>query len=696
MAIINEQFIQVKTKANFEKRLAAGDIKNTSIAFIEDTDQIWVQGKYYSAIPKGGKNNQILSWKEAGTAQWQYLSSIIPNIEEILAYGVQWTKGQSDPHLIRIGNMAFHKTLPIQSQLKGCIAQAGRIMYWLNESDWRFKKEPDIKTITVTANKIVNPIFTTLQYEGVYLKIDSQILKIVSIDAATTTATLEGTVTDGEKQAEFGAVLNGYDGTVRVYCPEFYIKSYTKGDIYQVWISQTKIDETWTKQESLLIDAYRCTVLNTVPANMGYLSTLPVNSTISVVNEHDYCRGGNNDKSWDKYLPEDPCRTQLNKPRTYISRSTMRTYARNSNSELLSYLQYKNIFYWLWVIEYANFNSQERYNGDLTVEGYRQGGMGDGVTIIWSWPQYNGYYPITYNGYGNELGNGTGLIDMPSKSFIYSVSNTKDINQYTKDGAVATITGTTNSVNITNVLKANTRYLYRTWDSQTGEVTYNITGLQEGQTIEFVTNNQIVTTASSDGDITVNWSKDVKADRQLRSQFTGTCNITISIKSVEENVQMNLTREAAKVPRWRGFDNIFGDIWTNLDGIILKRDSANSPSNVYVTDNPENYEDDDTAIQKMEIAGIEIAQDGYTKEFDLGSSAQIIPNLIGASPTTGKNDYHWCNVTYTGLRALLVGASAANGAAAGLSAFYSGASVGHSWANGGFRAVSSFVVFRDI
>ena len=32
--------------------------------------------------------------------------------------------------------------------------------------------------------------------------------------------------------------------------------------------------------------------------------------------------------------------------------------------------------YWLWVIEYANFNSQETYNEELTETGYRQGGMG--------------------------------------------------------------------------------------------------------------------------------------------------------------------------------------------------------------------------------------------------------------------------------------------------------------------------------
>lgn len=47
MALINEQFIQVKTKANFESRLSAGEIKDTSIAFIEDTNEIWAKGHYY-------------------------------------------------------------------------------------------------------------------------------------------------------------------------------------------------------------------------------------------------------------------------------------------------------------------------------------------------------------------------------------------------------------------------------------------------------------------------------------------------------------------------------------------------------------------------------------------------------------------------------------------------------------------------
>ena len=92
--------------------------------------------------------------------------------------------------------------------------------------------------------------------------------------------------TEETVQIELGAILNGYDGTVRVYCPEFYIKSIVENSICKVYISTFKIDNTYTKQPAVLIDAYRSTVLQTVPENMGYLSTLPVNSAVSVVNNN--------------------------------------------------------------------------------------------------------------------------------------------------------------------------------------------------------------------------------------------------------------------------------------------------------------------------------------------------------------------------------------------------------------------------
>mgnify|MGYP004608669023 CR=1 FL=1 len=90
---------------------------------------------------------------------------------------------------------------------------------------------------------------------------------------------------------------------------------------------------------------------------MGYLSTLTVNSAISVVNTNIYCRGGGNRSDSDQYITTDRFRTDLGKPRTNISRTTMRSYCRNAGSQMLSYDHYKNIFYWLYVIEYANFNS---------------------------------------------------------------------------------------------------------------------------------------------------------------------------------------------------------------------------------------------------------------------------------------------------------------------------------------------------
>ena len=95
--------------------------------------------------------------------------SAFTGLEEILAYGVEWDTEVADPHLTRIGNMSLHKTLPIQSQLKGCIAQKDKVIYWLNESDWRFRKEAITKSVELTVAgdvyTIVADIFNTLQYD---------------------------------------------------------------------------------------------------------------------------------------------------------------------------------------------------------------------------------------------------------------------------------------------------------------------------------------------------------------------------------------------------------------------------------------------------------------------------------------------------------------------------------------------------
>lgn len=167
--------------------------------------------------------------------------------------------------------------------------------------------------------------------------------------------------------------------------------------------------------------------------------------------------------------------------------------------------------------------------------------------------------------------------------------------------------------------------------------------------------------------------------------FTGIKELVIPETVVDEST--TVPTKTFKVPRWRGFDNPFGDIWTNLDGIILERTAANQPSSVYTTSNPSAFGDDNTAKGKMTVAGKEIASDGYTKDFDLGSKGEIIPSVVGGSATTYMCDYHWCNTASTSLRTLIVGGRADTGGDAGLGGFYSHYGVG---------LVSSAVGFRTL
>lgn len=168
--------------------------------------------------------------------------------------------------------------------------------------------------------------------------------------------------------------------------------------------------------------------------------------------------------------------------------------------------------------------------------------------------------------------------------------------------------------------------------------------------------------------------------------FTGIKELVIPETVVDEST--TVPTKTFKVPRWRGFDNPFGDIWTNLDGIILERTAANQPSSVYTTSNPSAFGDDNTAKGKMTVAGKEIASDGYTKDFDLGSKGEIIPSVVGGSATTYMCDYHWCNTASTSLRTLLVGGHADNGGSAGLGYFNSGGGVGSVGSNVGFRTLN--------
>lgn len=503
-----------------------------------------------------------------------------------VSYGISWRPNVADPAVTRVGNMSYHKTLPIQNNMRGCIAQmkgGAKIMYFLDPTDWRWRESTrgsilKNQTLTVTASTytLTNAIFSTFQYEGQWLKINDIPCQVLVINTLTNTATIkpDSPIDAGNYDVELGAVLNGYDGEVMVLVPEFWIKSWDTDTRREVRISPSKIDDTWEHQPKLLVAAYHDTVLNTIPENMGYLSTLEANSALSVMNTNSYCRGGNNLSTYDAYITSDRFRSMLGKPRTSISRDTMRANCRRSGKEILSYLQYKRVLYWLYFIEYANFNCQARFNSELTSEGFRQGGLGDGVTTVNGtyWSFYNSYNPLTPNGYTNEFGNGTNIKAMTI--------------------VMPTVSG--------------------------GEPTSSTT------------------------------------------QY---------------------------VPRWHGIENPFGDIWNNVDGIIINSSSIvendKKYSEVYATEDPLLYSNSD--YSKMRVVGIELNEVGHVKEWDLGNTAEIIPRLNGGNTTQYKCDYHWTNAA-TGLRTLLLGGYAYSGGNAGLGYFHSYNGVGDAAAIIGFRS----------
>ena len=150
------------------------------------------------------------------------------------------------------------------------------------------------------------------------------------------------------------------------------------------------------------------------------------------------------------------------------------------------------------------------------------------------------------------------------------------------------------------------------------------------------------------------------------------------------NTEMEVTTGTNYVARYRGINNLFGDVWNIVDGIIIQKNSDNTNHTVYATDNPANYNDSDVSV--MENVGTEIGADGWIKEFTLGTKGWIIPASVGGSSITFKSDYHY-QTQSTALRGLLLGGYALSDTTAGPGCFYSYYGVSISSANFGLRSI---------
>ena len=195
-----------------------------------------------------------------------------------------------------------------------------------------------------------------------------------------------------------GQTRDGSRGQVMVEIPMHYRKFSYDGNVMRVRVSELPLPG-YHQVPRMYVSAYEAALDRTN------------NKLASVVNTTAQYRGGGNNSSWDGQG-----NTLLGRPATSISRTNFRNYARNRKSgstawNCMTYDAQKTL-YWLFVIEYATLNSQAAYNAELTTEGYRQGGLGAGVTD-WdggSWSSYNGYNPFVPCGHTDSLGNRTGVV----------------------------------------------------------------------------------------------------------------------------------------------------------------------------------------------------------------------------------------------------------------------------------------------
>lgn len=282
---------------------------------------------------EGVSKGDSLYINEDGNPTWGS-AAFIPTFENA-AYGIEWTKDDND--IIRIGNAKFHRELPIQNRLKGCVYNEKKISYFLNPTGWAKPLE----------NGFVPP-------------------------------------------------LDGSDGDVGVRVPEFYMCVKDTGTKYQLWISDFNIDGTFTRVHPFIISHTK-----TMTRMNG--STEEVFSACIKENNTEYLGG---DKS-----SSVAANKLQGRPRTGISYNTAIQLCANRGDwiTMIDYLEYCAIQA-LCYIEYANFDNQAALNTNLTSEGFKQGGLGAGVTNLkWDkWSRFNGNNPIvqTYWSAEHNIGNG--------------------------------------------------------------------------------------------------------------------------------------------------------------------------------------------------------------------------------------------------------------------------------------------------
>lgn len=259
------------------------------------------------------------------------------NLEEFDWYGVSWSETSSNPDCTRIGNMDMHRTLPIQSMMKG-------YLYF----------------------KDGNPLYRMLKLNDSWTK-------------------CENYSAGGWRDVD--TLLEDNNINVMIKIPEFWwIDDYTESTETHNLKICPHAKPGWYHHKEAYVSAYE-----------GYID-------------------GNYYRSFKNKIPS-----------VNFTRSAVRPKARanglGNSWNIYTYNEHRAICH-LFLVEYATRNSQKAVNTALTVEGFRQGGLGSGCTT--GTVTINGAttYSFIPTGSSDSLGSGSGEVTVTIQQTDSSGSNT--------------------------------------------------------------------------------------------------------------------------------------------------------------------------------------------------------------------------------------------------------------------------------
>lgn len=252
-------------------------------------------------------------------------------------YGVSWSETSSSPDCTRIGNMDMHRTLPIQSMMKGYI-------YF----------------------KDGNPLYRMLKLNDSWTKCENY---------------------SAGGWRDVSTLLEDNNVNVMIKIPEFWwIDDYIESTETHNLKICPHAKPGWHHHKEAYVSAYE-----------GYI-------------DGNYYRSSKNKI-----------------PSVNFTRSTVRPKARanglGNSWNIYTYNEHRAICH-LFLVEYATRNSQKAVNTALTVEGFRQGGLGSGCTT--GTVTINGAttYSFIPTGSSDSLGSGSGEVTVTIQQTDSSGSNT--------------------------------------------------------------------------------------------------------------------------------------------------------------------------------------------------------------------------------------------------------------------------------